>query len=62
METRWLTTTEVAEAMHVRRQTVTRWIRGGKLRARRMKVGQRAIYWVDRRELIDFARRYVQDL
>lgn len=58
----WLSTAEAAALIGTSRQSVTRWIRDGKLRARRIQVGERAIYRIDRRELASFARRYIQDL
>ena len=59
METRWLTTTEAAALMGVSRQTVSRWIREGRLPAKRMRVGQRSIYRVSEHDLAEFARRYI---
>jgi excisionase family DNA binding protein len=62
MEARWMTTEEAAGAIGVRRQTVARWIREGRLPARRIQVGRRAIYRIDRRDLAAFVRRYVRDM
>lgn len=55
----FLTTTEVARQLGVARQTVDRWIRDGRLRARRIQVGERAIYRIRRSEFVAFVRRYV---
>lgn len=55
----FLTTAEVAAIVGVARQTVDRWIREGKLPARRIEVGARAVYRVRRRDLAVFARRYI---
>jgi len=54
-----LTTTEVASQIGVARQTVDRWIREGKLQARRIQVGKRAVYRVRRRDMYAFVRKYV---
>jgi excisionase family DNA binding protein len=54
-----LSTTEVAAQIGVARQTVDRWIRDGRLRARRIQVGKRAVYRVRRRDVYEFVRRYV---
>lgn len=58
----WLTTAEAAARIGVTRQTIARWIREGKLPARRIQVGQRAIYRIDRRDLVAFVKQYVADL
>lgn len=55
----FMTTAEVAAAIGVARQTVDRWIRAGKLPARRIQVGERAIYRIRRRDFVEFVRRYV---
>jgi excisionase family DNA binding protein len=57
-----MTTEDAANAIGVRRQTVARWIREGRLAARRIQVGRRAIYRIDRRDLAAFVRRYVRDM
>jgi excisionase family DNA binding protein len=54
-----LTTTEVAQQIGVARQTVDRWIREGKLRARRIHAGKRAVYRIRRGDMYDFVRKYV---
>lgn len=54
-----LTTAEVAAIIGVTRQTVDAWIRAGKLPARRIQVGKRAIYRVKRAQLALFVRAYV---
>ncbi len=60
---RWMTTAEVAEWIGVTRQTVARWIRDGRLKARRIELsGGRSIYRVRRADLIRFAREYIRDL
>jgi excisionase family DNA binding protein len=58
----YVTTTEVAAALGVERQTVARWIRTGKLRAIRIRVGQRSIYRIEVAEVRAFARRYIEQL
>lgn len=62
MTQRWLTTTQAAELIGVTRQTIARWIREGRLHARRIQVGERAIYRIEPTELAAFARRYIEDL
>ncbi len=56
-----LSTSEVARSLHVTRQTVDRWIRDGKLRARMLRTGERGIYQIRRTDFRDFVRRYVRD-
>lgn len=58
----YVSTTEVAAAFGVERQTVARWIRTGKLRAIRIKVGQRSTYRIEVAEVRAFARRYIEQL
>lgn len=57
----YLTTANVAAAIGVSRQTVDRWIREGRLPARRIQVGERATYRIRRSDLTAFVRRYVSD-
>lgn len=52
---------DVAAALHVSRQTVDRYIREGKLRARMIKVGKRGTYQIRRSDFIAFVKRYVRD-
>lgn len=55
-----ITTSEMAAALHVSRQTVTRWIREGRIRHREVKVGQVARYQVRRSDFAAFVKRYVR--
>lgn len=57
----WMTSAEIARTVGVTRQTVTRWIRDGRLRAVRVQVGQRALYRVRPSAFREFVRRYVRD-
>ncbi len=57
-----MTTTEIAAALQVTRQTVTRWIRAGRFQVISIKVGQRVIYRVPEREFRRFLREYVEGL
>ena len=59
---RWMTTREIADALHVTRQTVTRWIRDGHLKAIAIEVGPRPIYKVRHSDFVAFVRRYVRGL
>ena len=59
---RYLTTSEVAAAFRVERQTVTRWIRAGHLRAVRIRVGKRAVYRIEPAAVREFAKRYIDEL
>jgi excisionase family DNA binding protein len=59
---RLMTTTEIAAALHVTRQTVTRWIRDGHLHVISIKVGKRITYRVPEREFRRFLREYVEGL
>lgn len=56
-----LSASEVAAVLHVTRQTVGRWIRDGKLRARMIRTGQRGTYQIRRSDVVEFVRRYVRD-
>lgn len=58
---RLLTTGEISAALGVSRQTVTAWIRSGRLRALTIQVGVRPTYRVRERDFRDFVRRYVRD-
>lgn len=55
----FLTTTQAAVLLGVSRQSIDRWIRDGKLRARRIQVGKRAVYRIKRSDFSEFVRRYV---
>jgi excisionase family DNA binding protein len=55
----FLTTSEVAAKIGVARQTVDAWIRAGKLPARRIQVGKRAVYRIRPADFRAFVRRYV---
>ena len=59
---RWMTTIEIADALGVSRQTVSRWIREGRLPATAIAVGPRRIYRVRHGDYLAFVRRYVQEL
>ncbi len=59
--TEWMTTTEVAELLGVSRQTVSQWIRDGRLPARAIQSGARVIYRVRRTTLVDWVRRNIRD-
>lgn len=60
MNDEWMTTDEVAQALRVTRQTITRWIREGKLAAVVIQTSSRPIYRVRRSAFRDFVRRYVR--
>ncbi len=57
----WLTTAQAAGELGVAHQTITRWIREGKLRARAIHVHGRPVYRIRRSDLAAFVRRYVTD-
>ncbi len=57
---RWLTTTEIAAALYVSRQTVSRWIREGRLKAVAIEVGPRPIYRVRESDFRAFVHAYVR--
>jgi len=57
---KWYTSTEISEALHVSRQTVTRWIREGRLKAVAIEVGPRPIYRVRDSDFRAFVRAYVR--
>ena len=61
MDDEILSASEVAAALHVSRQTVDRYIREGKLRARMIKVGERGTYQIRRSDFVAFVKRYVRD-
>ncbi len=61
VDEQFMTSAEVAARIGVTRQTVARWIRDGRLPARRIRVGDRTIYRIRRRDFVEFVRRYVQD-
>jgi excisionase family DNA binding protein len=52
---------EVAAALHISRQTVHRYIREGRLRARTIKTGKRGTYQIRRSDFLAFVKRYVRD-
>lgn len=58
-----MSTTEIAELIGVERQTVSRWIREGRLRARAIvgPSGEKVVYRVRHSDFLDFVRRYVRD-
>jgi excisionase family DNA binding protein len=58
---RWMTTEEVAHLLGVTRQTISRWIREGRLPARAIASGPRVIYRIRYSAFIEFVRRYVRD-
>jgi excisionase family DNA binding protein len=57
-----MTTEEVAQLLGVTRQTVSRWIREGRLPARAIESGPRVIYRIRYDAFVAFVRRYVRDL
>lgn len=59
---RLMTTAEVASALRVSRQSVTRWIREGRLEAAKIRVSGRPIYRVRESGFRDFVRRYIEGL
>lgn len=59
---RLMTTTEVASALRVSRQTVTRWIRDGHIEVITIRVGSRVIYRIPESRFRSFVRRYVEGL
>ena len=59
---RLMTTTEVAAALRVSRQTVTRWIRDGHIHAVTIRVGRRVIYRVPESRFRRFVRDYIEGL
>ena len=59
---RLMTTGEIAAALHVSRQTVTRWIREGRLEAVKLTPYQRPIYRVRVSRFRAFVARYVEGL
>lgn len=61
MDDEVMSVAEVAAALHLSRQTVDRYIRQGKLRARMIKVGERGTYQVRRFDFVAFVKRYVRD-
>ena len=61
MSEEWLSSSDVAARVGVSRQTVARWIREHKLRARRIEVGGRAIYRIRQVDLAAFVTKYVRD-
>lgn len=61
MDDEIMTASDVAAALHLSRQTVDRYIREGKLRARMIKVGRRGVYQIQRSDFLAFVKRYVED-
>lgn len=61
MDEQIMSTSEVAACLHVSRQTVDRYIREGRLRARLLKVGRRGTYQIRRSDFLAFVTRYVRD-
>jgi excisionase family DNA binding protein len=60
---RAMTTTEVARILHVSRQSVTRWIRDGRMEAITISVGsRRPVYRVTETAFRAFVRAYVRGL
>jgi DNA binding domain, excisionase family len=59
---RLYTTGEIARLLHVSRQSVTRWIREGRLEAIAINVSSRPTYRVSESRFRAFVRRYVQGL
>ncbi len=57
-----MTTEEVAQIVGVTRQTVSRWIREGRLQARAIQSGPRVIYRIRYSAFLAFVRRYVRDM
>jgi excisionase family DNA binding protein len=55
-----MTTDEVARELRVTRQTVTRWIRSGRLSAITIRVNSRPLYRIRRSAFRSFAIRYVR--
>jgi excisionase family DNA binding protein len=58
----WMTTSEVAEALGVSRQTVWNWIRSGYLPARAISTESRVIYRVRRSDFVLWVRQHARDL
>lgn len=56
-----MSASDVARELHVSRQSVDRYIREGKLRARMIRVGKRGFYQVRRSDFRVFVRRWIQD-
>jgi excisionase family DNA binding protein len=56
-----MTTEEVAQLLGVTRQTVSRWIREGRLGARAIQSGSRVIYRIRYSSFVAFVKRYVRD-
>ena len=61
MDDEIMTASEVAAALHLSRQTVDRYIREGKLRARKIKVGNRGNYQIRRSDFLAFVKRYIEN-
>lgn len=59
---RLMTTAEVASALRVSRQTVTRWIRDGRIEVVTIRVGRRVIYRIPESRFRRFLREYVEGL
>ena len=59
---RLMTTSEVASALRVSRQTVTRWIRDGRIGVVSIRVGPRVIYRIPESRFRRFLRAYVEGL
>jgi excisionase family DNA binding protein len=57
----WLTTEQAAQELGVARQTVSRWIREGKLRGRAIRVHGRTVYRIRRSDWKTFVGRYIRD-
>ena len=57
-----LTTAEVAAALRVSRQTVTKWIRDGRLDAVTIRIGRRVIYRIREGRFRQFLRDYIEGL
>jgi excisionase family DNA binding protein len=56
-----MTTEEVAQLVGVTRQTVARWVREGRISARKIGSGPRVIYRIRYSAFLAIVRRYVRD-
>ena len=61
---RFMSTTEIAALLGVERQTVSRWVREGRLRARAIigPSGEKVVYRIAYSDFMEFVRRYVREI